>query len=80
MGCATYCCLDGPFTDECGVGCVLVGLGEVAGTVGGIVRVRTADEEVDVGIDDDVRVNVGPVRIPSLRADETVRDGNGQSL
>jgi len=33
-----------------------------------------------VGVDNDVRVNVSPVRVPGLRANETIRDSNRQSL
>lgn len=72
--------LDGPFADKDGVRGVGVGLGEVAGSVGGVVGVRAADEKVDVCVDDDVRVDVGPVWVPGLWADEAVGDGDGQGL
>ena len=72
--------LDRPFADEDRVRSVGIGLREVAGSVGCVVGVRAADEKVDMRVDDDVRVDVGPVRVPGLRADEAVGDGDGESL
>jgi hypothetical protein len=72
--------LNRPLANESRVRSVLVRLGKIAGTISGIVRVRSADKEVDVGIDYDVWVNVGPVRVPGLRANEIPRDGGRQGL
>jgi len=72
--------LDGPLANENGVCGRAVGLGEVACTVGSVVGVRAANEEVDVRVYNDVGVDVGPVGVPGLRADEAVGDGDGESL
>ena len=72
--------LNGPLADEDRVGGIPVRFGEVASAVGGVVRVGAADEEVDVRVDDDVGVDVGPVGVPGLGADEAVGNGDREGL
>jgi hypothetical protein len=69
--------LDRPLADEDGVSGTSVRLSKVASSVCGVVGVTSADKEVDVCIEDDVSIDVGPIRVPCLGPDEPVGEGHG---
>lgn len=75
--------LDRPLANEHGVFGALVRLREVASSISGIVRVASTDEEVDMSVEDDVGIDVGPVLVPCLGTNEAIGESNrhgGRSL
>lgn len=66
--------LDRPFANKDGVCGNLIRLGKVTSTICCIVRVGSGGEEVNVGVENNVLRTVGPVRVPSLRTNKSVRE------